>query len=266
MKSFTSKSLTAIEMYMHGMKSRAQRHHCLGNGVFPVDVTELNTLRKQYSKQIQPVTLMPFFVKAVALAIRDNPAANRILFQRFPFRRRIVSFDVIDVNVPVTRIVDGEQLTFVGVIRGADKLSIAEIQDELRCMQRDPLEESPYLQKMERLRRASAFALSLYHWLMSRSPSFYLKNAGTCGITVLEGMAGGLFFPIGPSTAVFAIGGIGDQVVARDGAPVVRRMMDVGLTLDNFVVGGPDGLQLALTFHQLLETCSFVKTELDEKQ
>ena len=52
-------------------------------------------------------------------------------------------------------------------------------------------------------------------------------------------------------------------MVARDGVPVVRRMLNVALALDNYVVSGPDGLVLARTFQELLESCSFVESELE---
>lgn len=262
MKQFRSESLTPFEAYVYGLKARAHLHHCLGNGVFPVELTKLTAIRKRYSKQVQPVTLMPFFIKAVALSVRAIPSANSILFRRFPFGRRIVRFDMVDVSVPIARSVDGEPLVFIGVIRGADKLTIAEIQSELERMQRCPPTESPYIAKVQKLKRAPAFVVSLYHWLMTRSPSFYLKNTGTCGITTLGGMAGGHFFPIGPTTAVFGIGGIGDEVVARDGVPVVRRMLHAALTVDNYVVTGPDGIALARTFQELIESCSFVESEI----
>ena len=264
MKPYNSKPLTAIETYMYGLKSRAHLHHCHGHGVFPVDLTELIAMRKRYSSEIRPVTLTPFFIKAVALSVRANPAANRILFQRFPFRRRIVRFDVVDVNIPVTRTISGEQLTFIGIIRSADKLTIAEIQDELLRLHRDPPEQSPYIQKLVKLKNASPLAVTLYHWLIGRSPAFYLKNAGTCGLIPMDAMSGAHFFPIGPTTAMFGVGGIGDEVVARGGVPVVRRTLQASLALDNYVVSGPEGLQLSLTFQQLLESCSFVKSELQE--
>ena len=262
MKRFSSKPLTSIETYIYGLKWRAQNHHCLGNAMFPVDLTELTALRKQYSKQVQPVTLTSLLIKAVALTIKANPGANRVLFQRFPLRRRIVDFNVIDVSVTITRLVHDEQLTFIGTIRGADTLSIAEIQDELSHLQNDPPEQSPVIQKLEKLRRAPRFAVSLYHWLMSRSPGFYLKNAGTCGLVPMEAMSGGHFFPIGPSSAIFGIGGIGDEVVARDGVPAVRRMMQVSLTLDNYVVSGPKGVGVTQTFQNQIESGSFVKSEM----
>lgn len=265
MKPYHSEPLTAIETYMFGLKSRAHRFHCLGNGTFPVDLTKLAVMRRRYSKNVRPVTLMPFFIKAVALSIRAVPAANRILFRRFPFGRRIVRFETVDVNIPITRTLDDERVTFIGTIRDADERKIGEIQDEMVKMQRGPAEESLYIAKLRRLERAPPFVASLYHWLMTRSAAFYLKNAGTCGMTTLEGMAGGHFFPIGPTTAVFGIGGIGDEVVARDGVAVVRRMLNVALTLDNYVVSGPDGLLLARTFKELIESCSFVEPELDAR-
>lgn len=265
MKPFRSEPLSAMETYMYGLKSRAHLHHCLGNGIFPVELTKLSAVRRRYSKEMRPVTLTPFFIKAVALSVRATPGVNRILFKRFPFGKRIVRFDVIDVNVPVTRMVGDRQVTFIGTIRGADQLKIAEIQDELVRMQRGPAENCPYIQKIEKLNNAPPIAAALYHWLMTRSPSFYLRNAGTCGITTLDTMPGGQFFPIGPTTAIFGIGATGDEVVARDGVPVVRRMLHVALTLDNYVVSGSEGLALARTFQTLIENCSFAESELAER-
>jgi len=265
MKLFRSEPLSAVETYMYGLKARAHLHHCLGNGMFPVELTKLGAMRRRYSKQVQPVTLIPFFIKAVALSVRTVPDVNRILFRRFPFGKRIVRFELIDVNMPITRKVAGERVTFIGTIRGADTLSIAQIQDQLTHMQRGSPAESPYIEKVQKLKRAPRFVASLYHWLMTRSPGFYLKNAGTCGITTMEVMPGGHFFPIGPATSVFGIGGIGDEVVARDGEPVVRRMLHVALAIDNYVVSGPDGLLLAHTFKTLLESCSFVESELESE-
>ncbi|MDH3440420.1 MAG: 2-oxo acid dehydrogenase subunit E2 [Gammaproteobacteria bacterium] len=262
MNTYHSKPLGPVEAYMYGLKSRAHLHHCLGNAAFPVDLTNLTAARKRYSREVRAVTLMPFFIKAAALSYRANPAATRILFQRFPFRRKIVQFDAVDINIPVTRVVEGEQVTFIGIIRNADKLSIAEIQEAHTRLHRDPPEQSVYLQKLARLRKSSKLAVGFYHWLIGRSPAFYLKNAGTCGVIPMDAMAGGHFFPIGPTSAMFGIGGVGDEVVARDGKPAVRRMLQASLALDNYVVSGPEGLLLTQTFKQLVESCSFVDDEL----
>jgi len=64
--------------------------------------------------------------------------------------------------------------------------------------------------------------LSLAH---VTQPGAYLKNAGTCSITTLDGLSGSHFFPVAPSTAVFGIGGPCDEVVVRDGAAMCRRIL-----------------------------------------
>jgi len=263
MKTWTEKPLTSIESYMYGLKSRAHLLHCLGHATFPVDVTNLVAKRRHYSKAVRPVTLTPVIIKAVALAMRANPTALRILFQRFPIRRRIVSFDTVDLNIPITRNAGGERVTFLGVIRDADRKSIGDIQDELLHLQRDPPENVASLQKLAKLRNAPPVTAALYHWLMSRSPAFYIRNAGTCGLVPMDAIRGGHFFPIGPTTAAFGIGGIGDHVLALDGVPTVRRMLQISLSLDNYVVSGPEGLDLCTTLQELLESAAFVDDEIN---
>lgn len=259
---FVSERMTSIETYMYGLKKRAQEHHNLVFGTFPVDVTKLMGLRKQYSKAIRPVTLLPFFVKAIALAVKENPDANRILFRRFPFGLRIVRFSRVDVNLPITRKVGSEIVTFIGTLRDVDKMTVAQIQDELAKLQKGPAAESPYIQKIVKLKKAPPFVARVFHWLMTRSPSFYLKNAGTCSLTVLEWMRGDYFLSSGPTTSLFCIGGIGDEPVVRDGQIVIRRIAKVALGLDNYVIAGLEGLNLARTFQELCESGSFVEAEL----
>ena len=259
---FQLDKMTSIETYMYGLKKRAQEHHCIVHGTFPVDLTAIAALRKRYSRAVRPVTLLPFFIKAVALSVRSTPNANRILFRRFPFGRRIARFSAIDVNVPITRMVDGELMTFIGTLRNVDGMTIGQIQDALEQMQRGDPAASPYIEKLRKLKRAPPFVALLFHWLMTRSPAFYLKNAGTCSLTTLDGMRGEQMFALGPSTSVFGIGGIGDEPVVRDGQVVVRRMLRASIALDNYVLSGGDGLALARAFQTLLESASFVHDEL----
>ncbi len=259
---FSSAPMTSIETYMYGLKKRAHEHHCLVHGTFPVEMEKLAALRKVYSKQVRPVTLLPFFIKAIALSVKENPGVNRILFRRFPWGRRIVSFNVVDVNVPITRKIGDEMVQFIGTIRGADALTVGQIQDAIEAMQRGNPLESPYIQKVIKLKSSPPFVAKLFHWLMTWSPKFYLKNAGTCSITTLDGMRGDHFFSVGPTTSLFCIGGIGDEAVVRDGAVVARRMMKAALALDNYVVGGLDGVLLARAFQAHLEDCVFVEAEL----
>lgn len=260
---FRSERMTSIETYMYGLKRRAQEHHNQVFGTFPVDVTELMALRKRYSKEVRPVTLLPFFIKAIALSVKENPQANRILFKRFPWGRRIVRFASVDVNLPITRKIGDEIVTFVGTLRAVDTMTLAQIQDELVKLQRGPPEDSPYIQKIVKLKAAPPFVATLFHWLMTWSPAFYLKNAGTCSLTVLEGMRGDYVLSSGPTTSLFSLGGIADEPVVRDGQIVIRRIARVALGLDNYVISGIEGLGLARSFQTLCESGSFARDELN---
>jgi pyruvate/2-oxoglutarate dehydrogenase complex dihydrolipoamide acyltransferase (E2) component len=259
---FVSERMTSLETYMYGLKQRAHQHHDLVFGTFPVELTRLTTLRRRYSKEVRPVTLLPLFLKAIALSVQQNPAANRILFKRFPFGLRIVRFKGVDVNLPITRKLGDETVTFIGTLRDVDRMTVAQIQDELARLQKGPATDSPYIQKIIKLKKAPPFVARVFHWLMTRSPAFYLKNAGTCSLTVLEGMRGDYFFSSGPTTSLFCLGGIGDEPVVRDGQVVVRRIAKVALGLDNYVISGLEGLKLARTFQELCEAGSFVEEEL----
>src|SRR5437773_11545581 len=89
------------QAYVYGLKARAKYHHCLGHGTFTVDGDLVESLRKEYSRHIRPITNLALYVKATARAIEQNPQANSILFKSF-FGLRIVQFEKVDVNLPIT--------------------------------------------------------------------------------------------------------------------------------------------------------------------
>ena len=153
-----SEPVTGVSAYVYGFKARAQRHHCLGYGTFTIRAEQLEALRKEYSRRIQPITYVPLLVKATALAIAKYPEANAILFKRV-WGYRIVQFDKVDVNLPITRELDGQEVTFVATIRDAASKTLAEIQDELTAYERSAPDELYALQRFRRLAR-------LPYWLV----------------------------------------------------------------------------------------------------
>jgi pyruvate dehydrogenase E2 component (dihydrolipoamide acetyltransferase) len=50
--------------------------------------------------------------------------------------------------------------------------------------------------------------------------------------------------------------------VVRDGQIVVRRMLNVCVAIDNYVVPGPAGAKLVRDFKDLVETGRFMEEEL----
>ena len=204
--------------YVYGFKDRVRRHHCLGYGTFDVDVSRLESVRKKYSRLIQPITDKSIFVKATALAIQRSPEANAILFRRW-FGYRIVQFERVDVNLPITREFEGRIVTFIATIRDAAAKSLAQIQAEITSHQRRPAEECVALARFQRFAKMPLWLARLIHAWMTRSPRFYVSNVGTCGVTFLADQNLGRFFPIAPTSVVFSIG-------STQWEPIVRGRRD----------------------------------------
>jgi pyruvate/2-oxoglutarate dehydrogenase complex dihydrolipoamide acyltransferase (E2) component len=257
-----STPLTGLSAYGHGLKQRAQRHHCVGYGVFRADVEALSRLRREYSRRVRPITSLPILVKATALAVAQVPQANSILFKRW-FGHRVVRFTDVDVNVPITRSVDGEPVTFLVIVRRANEKTLAEIQEQLRHALESPPGEVAELLRITKAARFPRIGWRLYHWLMTRSPRFYVKNGGTCALTVMNESWGDHFFPIGPTTCVFSVSGPRPEAVVEDDRIVARRMVHVCLGADNYVLSGIQAAAVARAFQTLLEQPRFIQAELD---
>jgi pyruvate/2-oxoglutarate dehydrogenase complex dihydrolipoamide acyltransferase (E2) component len=257
-----SETVRGERAYVYGLKARAQRHHCMGYGTFSVEMDTLESLRKEYSRRVRPITYLPLYVKATALAVQRNPQANAILFRKL-FGLRIVQFEQVDVNLPITRKVGERWITFIGTVRNAAGKSLAQIQQELSDYQRCPAEESFAIRRLLRFDRIPLWLAQLVHWRMTRSPEFYIRNVGTCGLTLVEG--GDWYehlFPIAPTSVVFGIGAARREPVVRGESVEVGRVLKCVLMADNFVVPGLLGAKLAKDFKELLTSGVFITEEI----
>ncbi len=251
------------QAYVYAFKNRARRHHCLGYGTFKIDLDNLERARKAYSRQVRPITYKPMMVKATALAVQQTPEANSILFRTL-FGLRIVRFDRVDVNLPVTRRLGERTITYVATIRNAGEKSLAEIQDELTHFQRASPDDCFPLRRFQQFSRVPLWVARLIHWWMTRSPRFYVGNVGTCGLTFSEYQGTGQFFPIAPTSVVYGVGGTTQEPVVRDDRVEVGRVLNCSLMVDNFVISGLAGVNLAEDFRKLLESASFVWDEIPQ--
>lgn len=248
--------------YMYGFRARAQRHHCPGYGTFPVEVEQLRRLRKEYTRRVAPITNLPIYVKAVALAVQRNPEANAILFRSW-FGHRIVHFERVDVSLPITRQVGDRWITFLATVRDAASKPLVRIQEEITTHQRCPPDESFAIQRFLKIESLPGWVSALIHWRFRHSPAFYLRNGGTCGLTLAEESdLGDHFFPVAPSSVVFGLGGARREPVVRGDQISIARLLKCVLMIDNFVIPGLLGAKLAKDFKELLETGRFITEEI----
>jgi pyruvate/2-oxoglutarate dehydrogenase complex dihydrolipoamide acyltransferase (E2) component len=259
---YRQEPLRGEKAYFYCLKARAKWHHCLGYGTFSVEIDELERLRKDYSRRLRPITYLPLLVKATALALERNPEANAILFKKL-FGFRIVQFEQVDVNFPVTRKIGERWITFIGTVRNAPAKSLAAIQEEITTYQRCPPEESFAMRRFLRFDQMMLWLARLVHWRMTRDPHFYIRNVGTCGLTLVDaGSWGEYLFPIAPTSVVFGIGSARREAVVRGDNLAIARVLKCVLMADNFIIPGLLGGRLCHDFKNLLETGSFIVDEL----
>lgn len=261
--SYSERPLRGYEAFVYGFKRRAKLHHCLGYGTFSVDVSGLDALRKAYCRTVTPITNVAVYVKAVALAMSRHPQANAILFKRW-YGYRIVRFGRIDVNVPIHRRLGQDDLTFIGTVRGAAEKSISEIQAELTALQRNPPESLPSLQRILWFEHKPLWLARLIHYWMARSPRFYVRNVGTCGLTLDDNDGEDHFFPIAPTSVVFGLGSVRSEPVVRDGQIAIARILRCSLMIDNYVIPGLLGGSVLKEFKTLLESGRVISEELEK--
>ena len=104
-----------------------------------VDLSQVERLRARAVVDGKPKpSYTAFVIKALALALRAYPCANRRLIRRWwrPFSGLCYQqFHECDVAVGIERHVpDAECVAFTDIVRGADRLSLDEVSERLRAL------------------------------------------------------------------------------------------------------------------------------------
>jgi pyruvate dehydrogenase E2 component (dihydrolipoamide acetyltransferase) len=163
--------------------------------------------------------LVPLVLHAVADSLREFPELNARVEDA-----ELVLLDRYDVGVAVQT----EQGLVVPVVHGADKLSVEELDAEVRRLAEGA---NAGTLKPEELR------------------------GGTFTVTS-AGKAAGLFTtPLinHPQVAILGVYRIEERAVARDGEVVVRRMGNISVTFDHRVIDGKRAAQFGLAVIERLQ-------------
>ncbi len=195
-----------------------------------VDCTELVALREKINARlaktphatgVRKVTFLPFIVKATAYALRKFPQLNAALDEA---AGEIVQRKHVHMGLATAT----EGGLIVPVVRDADARSVAEISKEI-----DRLAEAT------RSGKASREDLS----------------GSTFTITSLGQLGGVLAAPIinHPEVAILGVHKIAKRPAVRDGAIVVRDLMNLSISVDHRVVDGYDAARFVAAIKEGLE-------------
>ncbi|RZO69939.1 MAG: 2-oxoglutarate dehydrogenase complex dihydrolipoyllysine-residue succinyltransferase [OM182 bacterium] len=199
-----------------------------------VDMGPIMALRKKYQQEFQAahnetkLGFMSFFVRAATEALKRFPSVNASIDGN-----DIVYHGFYDIGVAVST----EKGLVVPVVRDADALSLAQIEDQIMA----------YGQK------ARAGKLELQD--MSGG-TFTISNGGIFGSL--------LSTPIlnAPQTGVLGMHKIQERAVVLDGEIVVRPMMYLALSYDHRLIDGREAVQFLVAIKGMLEDPARILLEL----
>ena len=204
--------------------TEAQRVAAMLTTFNEVDLTEVMALRARHKERFQEkhgvsLGLMSFFSRASVVALREIPALNariegdEIVYQEF-----------VDLGIAVST----ERGLLVPVVRGAESLSMAGIESEIKRLAAAAREGGLSLDDLS-------------------GGTFTITNGGLFGSM----MSTPILTP--PQTGILGMHAIKDRPVAVDGQVAVRPMMYLALTYDHRLVDGEQSVRFLVRVKELLE-------------
>jgi len=199
-----------------------------------VDMSPVMALRKQYQEEFQAahngtrLGFMSFFVRAATESLKRFPAVNASIDGN-----DIVYHGYFDVGVAVST----DRGLVVPVVREADALSLAQIEDQI----------NEYGQK------ARAGKLSLEEL---SGGTFTISNGGIFGSLMSTPILNA------PQTGVLGMHKIQERPVVVDGEIVVRPMMYLALSYDHRLIDGREAVQFLVAIKGMIEDPARILLEL----
>jgi pyruvate/2-oxoglutarate dehydrogenase complex dihydrolipoamide acyltransferase (E2) component len=231
--------------------------------VSEVDLSEIEQIRRLAGKD-KP-TYTAFIAKAVAMAFKEFPYANRRICRRLwlPFvGPRLQQFTRCDITVACERNEPGTEVAvFADVIRDVDKLCLADITDWLKNLNASTPETN------QQWRTFSLLITRFPQWLSRlliripyMFPSQWVKYRG--GATLISSpakygvdvVAATWSWPLGIS-----FGLVKERPVVRDGQVVPCTTFALTLNFDRRVMAGAQGARF---FNRLVEILEHAGTEM----
>ena len=211
-----------------------------------LDVTEAREkIRDIAARTGKKPSFTGWIVACVAQALSEHRDLNAYRLGR----RKIVTFEDVDVAIPIERTVHGEYRTLVYIIRKANEKTVWDITREIRAAQQEKIDEDTQvlgrnLTLFERAAlNAPAFLKRFFMWLVRRRGVMKKKHMGTAGVSAI-GMIGefpGGIVPLGGTQAIMVVlGGIEKKPGVIDDSIQIREYLNATISIDHDIIdGGP---------------------------
>ena len=245
---------------IYDLLKRARRNHCTCSSQHHIDVTRLMNVLDHYRATGNPVTMNACLIRATSLLLRRFPRLNHHLFHGV-LRKYEVDFEQICCNVIMLRR-DGDELVLLPLlIERSDQLTVQEIDEVLEFNKRTPLQELPQVQGMQKLKRMPRLAIKAFSFMARSNHRFYRKFFGTYGYSTMlmdgkDGLKLGHHGIASQSAANTCTGflpcSVSEKPVVVEGEIVVRKILELTMLMDHYLVDGHDVLRATAYLTELL--------------
>jgi pyruvate/2-oxoglutarate dehydrogenase complex dihydrolipoamide acyltransferase (E2) component len=223
-----------------------------------IDVTKARQMIAMLKPE-QDVSFTGWIVRCVSQAVSENKQMNAYRLGR----RKIVTFEDVDIPIPIERNIGGEQRPLAYIVRKANEKSVLEITQEIRQVQHQEIHPSTEVLG-EDLTGFERWVITAPGWLkklgvrLMRLRGFSKKrHFGTVGVTAI-GMKGS--FPGwaigmgGPIATLIIVGGITKKPGVVDESIQIREFLHLTVTADHSIVDGSPLVRFIARLTELLES------------
>ncbi|MFX0077452.1 MAG: 2-oxo acid dehydrogenase subunit E2 [Candidatus Hermodarchaeota archaeon] len=227
-------------------------------GLVEVDVTEGRKFIDGYEKESGiRISFTAWLLKCIGQAASEHKAVHSLM----KGKRKIITFDDVDISVPVERIVKGVSVPMPTVVRKVNEKALIEIHKEIRLAQGEEVDGATVLGESSIKRWTkiyTKFPKSLRRFLIRRllkNPLRVKKLMGTVMVTAI-GMFGRMYgWPI-PTTShplAFAIGGITKKPGVVNEHIAIREFLTFTVLFNHDVVDGAPAARFITKLKKLIE-------------
>lgn len=215
-----------------------------------VDATDLCGLRKRYEdvRGVRP-SYTAMVVKAISLALRDNPRMNRLVLKGL-FRHRPVQLHRVDAVVAVERVRGESDTVYAGVLRGTDRRSVGDITAELKDLTvREEWDDDRLRLFMRLVRWVPGFLCRWITGLPRFGPKTWVEQrGGAFALTTVGKYKVDAICAKWPWPLTFTFGEVNERPVAEDGAVTARMTFNLSMGFDRRLCNGAPAARF---FHEV---------------
>ncbi len=233
--------------------------------VTEVDLSEVEELRRAGGTQRPSYTA--FVVKAIALALREHPYANRRVVRcwwRLWGRTTLQRFENIDVAVAAEREIPGaEACAFVDVARGADRSSLTDLTHWLRGLAHATEDTNEQWRTFKRLvERLPCWMTEQLVRLPVHLPGAWVRYRGAAAIVSSPAKYGvDMLVTTWPWPLGFSFGLVKERPFVVAGRLEVRPTTHLMLNFDRRVMAGAQGARF---FAKVVENLTHARSVLSD--